>query len=106
VSGPTSSGAWQTFGTDFTEADKLFIRQLEEKLAEHPGLEAALRVNPPETARLSFEVIAQDKVQDMIDSNFKLYKEIEDHADFKKLLFDWLFDRYRRRLGDDHDQSS
>jgi type I restriction enzyme, R subunit len=42
------------FGTDFTEEDKVFIKQLEQKLAADPALEASIRVNPPENARLTF----------------------------------------------------
>ena len=61
----------ERFGTDFTEDDKVFIRQLEEHLESHTGLEASIRVNPPENARLTFEHVVHDQVQEMIDANFK-----------------------------------
>jgi len=35
------------FGADFTEADKVFIQQLEEKLAEEPALTASVRALLP-----------------------------------------------------------
>jgi len=44
----------ERFGTDFTDEDKVFIRQLEDRLAEDPALVASVRVNPPENARLTF----------------------------------------------------
>lgn len=82
------------FGTDFSDKDKVFIEQLEAKLSDDPALEASVRANPPDHARLTFDHVASDKLQDMIDSNFKFYKQVTDHPEFAKRLFDWLFERY------------
>jgi type I restriction enzyme R subunit len=51
-------------------------------------------VNPPEDARLTFDQIANDKLQDMLDSNFKFYKQITDNADFADDFLSWMFQRY------------
>jgi len=90
----------QRFGTDFTEEDKVFIKQLEEKLAGDGALEASIRVNPPENARLTFDYVVNDKLQEMIDSNFKFYKQITDDPEFAKIFLDWLFERYLERSRD------
>jgi type I restriction enzyme R subunit len=87
----------ERFGTDFADDDKVFIQQLEEKLAGDPALEASVKVNVPENARLSFDHVANDKIQEMIDSNFKFYKQITDDPAFEQFFLDWLFDRYKRR---------
>jgi type I restriction enzyme R subunit len=84
----------ERFGTDFSEEDKVFIRQLEQRLAADPALEASIKVNPPEDARLTFDQIANDKLQDMVDSNFKFYKQITDNADFADDFLSWMFQRY------------
>jgi type I restriction enzyme R subunit len=84
----------ERFGTDFSEEDKVFIRQLEQRLASDPALEASIKVNPPEDARLTFDQIANDKLQDMVDSNFKFYKQITDNADFAEDFLSWMFQRY------------
>ena len=68
----------QRFGTDFTDEDKVFIELLEEKLAGDAALEASVRVNPPENARLTFDHVVSDKLQGMINSNFKFYKQVTD----------------------------
>jgi type I restriction enzyme, R subunit len=86
----------ERFGTDFTEEDKVFIRQLEQRIANDPALEASIKVNPPEDARLTFNQVVNDKLQDMVDSNFKFYKQITDNADFAEDFLGWLFERYRR----------
>jgi type I restriction enzyme R subunit len=87
------------FGTDFTEEDKVFIRQLEERLADDPALVASVRVNPPENARLAFDHVVTDRLQDMMDANFKFYKRVTDDRDFSKFFLDWLFERFREGLG-------
>jgi len=86
----------ERFGTDFTEDDKVFIRRLEERLAKDPALEASIKVNPPEDARLTFNQIVNDKLQDMVDSNFKFYKQVTDNSDFAEDFLGWMFDRYVR----------
>lgn len=60
----------QRFGTDFTDEDKVFIEQLEARLAEDAALEASVRVNTPDNARLTFDHVANDKIQELIDTNF------------------------------------
>jgi type I restriction enzyme R subunit len=87
------------FGTDFTEQDKVFIEQLEAKLAEDLALANSVKVNPPENARLTFDHVVEDKLQGMIDSNFKFYKQITDNPQFNQLFVDWLFERYVKRSG-------
>lgn len=86
----------ERFGTDFTEDDKVFIRQLEQRLANDPALEASIKVNPPEDARLTFNQVVNDKLQDMVDSNFKFYKQITDNEDFAEDFLSWMFERYIR----------
>ena len=81
----------ERFGTDFSEDDKVFIKHLEEKLAGDPALEVSVKVNPPENARLTFDHVAGDKIQEMIDTNFKFYKQINDDKEFEKYFLDWLF---------------
>ena len=85
------------FGTSFAPEDRVFIEQLEAKLAGDPALAASIQVNTPQDARLTFDHVATDKVQDLIDSNFKFYKQITESLDFARFLYDWLFDRYLGR---------
>ncbi len=87
----------ERFGTDFTEEDKVFIRQLEDRLAEDPALVASVRVNPPESARLTFDHVVSDRLQDMVETNFKFYKRVTDDRQFAQYFLDWLFDRFREK---------
>ncbi len=89
------------FGTDFTEEDKVFIRQLEDRLAGDPALVASVRVNPPENARLTFDHVVSDRLQDMVETNFKFYKRVTDDHQFSKYFLDWLFDRFLEKHNQD-----
>ncbi len=89
------------FGTDFTDDDKLCIREIEQRLADNAALEASVRVNPPENARLTFDLVVNDLFQDLIESHFKFYKQVNDDPEFSKTFLDWLFERYLGRSKSD-----
>jgi type I restriction enzyme R subunit len=87
------------FGTNFEEEDKQFLETLEEKLDADTGMAASFAVNTRENARLTFDHKVRDHVQDMIDTNFKFFKQINDKPEFADFLNDLLFDRYAERKG-------
>jgi len=90
----------ERFGMDFSEEDRGFIETLEARLAEDPALSASIRVNSPENARLTFDYVVTDRLQDMVETNFKLYKRINDDREFSNFFLGWLFDRFRKNLKD------
>lgn len=82
------------YGTSFNDEDKLCIRELEERLAENGALGASLRANSRENARLTFDHVVNDLLQDMVDGHFKFYKKVTDDPLFARGFADILFDRY------------
>jgi len=84
----------ERFGTNFSEDDKVFIQQFEAKLAGDTALDATVLINPKENVKLTFDQVANDRLQEMMESNFKFYKQVTDDAEFRKYLFNWLFDRF------------
>jgi type I restriction enzyme R subunit len=88
----------ERFGTDFTEDDEVFIRHLEDKLSVDKSLRVSVRVNTPENARLTFDNVVTDRLQDMVDTNFKFYKRITDDEQFAQFFLDWLFERFRKKV--------
>jgi len=84
----------QHFGTTFSEEDKVCIRELEARLASNTALEKSVLVNAPENARLTFDHVVNDLLQDMIEGHFKFYKQVNDDKQFAKMFLDWLFERY------------
>ena len=84
------------FGADLSDEDKVTIGHLEDLLGADETLKASIRVNPPETARLAFDHIVQDRLQTIVETNFKLYKRVADDDAFANVLVDWLYDRFRK----------
>lgn len=83
----------ERFGTNFTEKDRVSLKGLEERLSGNDALAASLKANTRENARLTFDHVVKDQLQEMVDTNFELYKRVTDDAQFSKFLLDWLFER-------------
>ncbi len=86
----------QMFGTEFGKEDEVVIQQLETRLGADAVLAQQMKSGSRDAARLSFEQVAHDMLFDLIDSNFRFYKKVQDDEHVSKALFDRLFDRYYR----------
>lgn len=87
----------ERFGIHLSKEDQVCLQQAMARLEEDPALGAAARVNTRENVRLTFDHKLEDVVQQIVDSNFQLYKRITDDADFGKTLADHLFDAYLKK---------
>lgn len=79
------------FGIEFTNEDKVkfFAANMGRCLEDREGLRRALdaRVNPSEeTRKLAFDTFFGDTLEDMIDSDFDIYKKIKDDPNFGELF--------------------
>ena len=54
-------------------------------------------MNTRENVRLTFDPKLEDKIQEIVETNFELYKRITDDPDFGRALKNFLFDDYIRR---------
>jgi type I restriction enzyme R subunit len=88
----------EKFGTDFREKDKVVIRQLEERLSENESLADSIRVNTAENARLTFESVVSDQLQDLANTNFEFYKRVTDDEAFARHFLNWLFERVQKNV--------
>jgi hypothetical protein len=50
-------------------------------------LDASIKVNKPGNVRLTFGHVANDKIQELIDTNFKFDEQVNDNPEFGKFLF-------------------
>ena len=85
----------QRFGANLGEDSRVCIEELQQRVAEHPGLAASVRTtNSRDNIRLAFNHVASDQLQDMMEERFKFYKQVTDDPQLGKALFDWMFDQY------------
>jgi type I restriction enzyme R subunit len=86
----------ERFGANLSENARASIQQLETQLAQDPALEASIRANTRDNARLTFEHVLNDRLQELVDSDFKFYKQVTDNEEFAKTLLDRMFERFYR----------
>jgi len=88
----------EKFGTDFTEADALFLQQVEEDLAADQKLVEQAQRNTRENFRFGFEEVFLDKLIDRMDANEEMFTKLMDDGSFARDVKEYLLRRVYRRL--------
>jgi len=93
----------ERFGLNLGPEHKVTLEQIRNALDEDAGLSASARVNARENVRLTFNPKVDDKIQEIVETNFDLYKRITDDEAFGEALKNLLFDEYmiRHRRADE-----
>ena len=86
----------ERFGLNLGPEHRVTLGQMMEKLDDDAALDAAARVNTRENVRLTFDQKVEHVIQEIVDSNFELYKRITDDRAFGEALKNFLFDQYLR----------
>ena len=86
----------ERFGLELGPEHRVTLGQMMEKLDGDAALGAAARVNTRENVRLTFDHKVEQVIQEIVDSNFDLYKRITDDRSFGEVIKDLLFDQYLR----------
>ena len=84
------------FGTTFTPDDRIIIGQLQEQLKKDNALERLAESSSKDATRDAFDSVARDMLNDLMDSNFKFYKKVQDDEKLSGFLFAKLFEAYLR----------
>ena len=86
----------ERFGRSLGPEHRVTLGQMMDKLDDDGALDAAARVNTRENVRLAFDQKVEHVIQEIVDSNFELYKRITDDKSFGEVLKNLLFDQYLR----------
>jgi type I restriction enzyme, R subunit len=86
----------ERFGLNLGPEHRVTLGQMMEKLDGDAALDAAARVNTRENVRLTFDHKVEAVIQEIVDSNFDLYRRITDDRGFGEALKNFLFDQYLR----------
>ena len=86
----------ERFGLNLGPEHRVTLGQMMEKLDDDAALDAAARVNTRENVRLTFDQKVEHVIQEIVDSNFELYKRITDDRAFGEAIKTFLFDQYLR----------
>lgn len=86
----------ERFGLNLGPENTVTLEQMMDRLDQDRSLDASARVNTRENVRLTFDHKVEDVIQEIVDSNFELYKRITDNQTFGEALKTFLFDQYLR----------
>jgi type I restriction enzyme R subunit len=86
----------ERFGLNLGPEHRVTLGQMMERLAGDAALDAAAQVNTRENVRLTFDHKVDAVIQEIVDTNFELYKRITDDRSFGETLKNFLFDEYLR----------
>lgn len=86
------------FGTQFTEADRVFFAELKTRLASNESLQASAKANTRDSVRLLHDILFDTILQTMIESNFDMFKRINDNEEFGKSIREKIFDQVYKEI--------
>lgn len=86
----------ERFGLNLGPEHRVTLAHMMERLDDDDALEAAARVNTRENVRLTFDHKVENVIQEIVETNFDLYKRITDDSAFGDALKNFLFDQYVR----------
>ena len=72
----------ERFGTEFTEADQVFVDQIEQTCVENEALATQARVNTPENFKLALDKVLEGLVIDRLDANQDFFGRMIDDPAF------------------------
>ncbi|MBL8862892.1 MAG: putative DNA binding domain-containing protein [Planctomycetes bacterium] len=86
----------ERFGLNLGPEHRVTLGQMMERLDGDAALDAAARANTRENVRLTFDRKVEHVIQEIVDSNFDLYRRITDDRAFGEAIKNLLFDQYVR----------
>src|ERR1051326_1802367 len=86
----------ERFGLNLGPEHRVTLGQMMDKLDDDAALDAAAPVNTRENVQLTFDQKGEHVIQEIVDSNFDLYKRITDDRAFGEAVKNFLFDQYLR----------
>jgi type I restriction enzyme, R subunit len=89
----------ERFGTEFTDEDTVrAIRNIEERLRERAHLANTVQRSAEDNAKMTFNEVLTDEMQELVESHFKLYESFTQNKSFGVAFLNMMFDRYRMDL--------
>ena len=88
----------ERFGTDFTDADKLFFDQIEEEMIRDEKLTGQAKINTIENFKFGFEELFITKLVDRMDQNKGIFDRMMEDKEFSRVVKDYLLKRVYKRL--------
>ncbi|MDA0525166.1 type I restriction endonuclease subunit R [Methanococcoides alaskense] len=89
------------FGTDFTDADRLFFEQIEADLVANEGLSKQARNNTVDNFKFGFEDVFTDVLIGRMEQNGDIFAKIMDDTDFASKVKEILIRSVYKKLNEE-----
>ncbi|BAV95363.1 type I restriction endonuclease subunit R [Ichthyobacterium seriolicida] len=86
------------FSTEFNDADKLFLDQIEAELVSNEKLAEQAKNNSMDNFKFGFEDVFMDKLISRMDQNQDIFSKIMDDKEFGDLVKNYLLKKVHNRL--------
>ena len=93
------------FGTDFTEADKLFVDQIEEDMMDNEQLAQQARNNSKDNFKYAINKEFNKKLYKRMDKNQKMFTKIMNDDDLQDALKEYLLNKVYDALSEENEES-
>ena len=88
--------ALERFGLNLGPEHQVTLGRMMSRLDGDAALDASARANTREDVRLAFDQKVEEAIQEIVETNFELYKRITDDAAFGEAVKNFLFEQYLR----------
>lgn len=88
------------YGTEFTDADKLYFEQIEQALFENDELKIRAQNNPIENFKYAFEEVFIQTLIDRMKENEEIFDKLMGNNDFRDDVKDWLTKKIYQRFNE------
>ena len=82
------------FNTSFTQDEIMVIKQIEKKISEDEALQQQLKNGSKHAVEATFQQVAKDAFEDLMNANERFYKKVTDDEEVSKEFFTRLFEWY------------
>lgn len=86
------------YGTEFTDADKLFFEQIQEELMRDESLNQQAMTNPIENFKYPFNDVYENKLIDRMEQNQEIFSKLMNDKDFGEFVKVWMLDSVYRKI--------
>ena len=90
----------EKYGTEFTDADRLYFEQLEQALFENEELKLRAQSNPIENFKYAFDEVFIQTLIDRMKDNEDIFDKIMENNEFKVDVKEWLTKKIYRRFNE------
>jgi type I restriction enzyme, R subunit len=90
----------ERFGTDFTDADRLFFDQIEQELIADDKLQKQAQNNTIENFKFGFDEVFLHKLIDRMEQNEEIFKRIMDDNTFAAIIKEHMLNKVYSRIND------